>query len=527
MKGISDGNKTCRMVFDRDTWNDRDMSNSSRGVSRTPSRMLMITKGIPVRTTTMMGPVFPKPKAMLTNSAQARLGIASTATTQSLKKALVPLDIPMARPITVPRPMAISHPTKRRFSEIQKVSKTLYGANVSSRSSSQMKSRTSDGRGRTSTANGHACWISSMLTSQNTSTATGKSRRAVRGDRSTRIDVFKTSPSGRREPAPPPEEVALDLLQDHLLQEQGEQVEGQDPGEEDVELEQLLGHPHLEADAGRRGEDLGEHHDLPGDREAEPHPGEDVGGQVGNHDLPVALHDADPERLAHVDQVLRQRLDPFVDVDGDQGEGRQHHRDERTGRAVAEDDGGDQGPDQPGGRDPDEHRVLEEALEPSVLHEDADGQPDHEGQREAHRDARQGGLERARHVALGPDLPEGAQHLGWRREELLAHPVTGRVLPDAQHRHVAHDPPEPDDRAVAPAVSPDDVLRGDPGFGETLVGRRGRRHTSSSRRWAPAVARGPRPTPPGAWTRIIRRVVRSPRTAVPGSRGRGSCRCPR
>src|SRR5215203_196530 len=221
MKGISDGNKTSRMVFDRDTWNDRDMSNSSRGVSRTPSRMLMITKGIPVRTTTMMGPVFPKPKAMLTNSAQARLGIASTATTQSLKKALVPLDIPMARPITVPRPMAISHPTKRRFSEIQKVSKTLYGANVSSRSSSQMKSRTSDGRGRTSTA---------------------KSRRAVRGERSTRIGVFTTSPSGRREPAPPPEEAALDLLEDHLLQEQGEQVEGQDPGEEDVELEQLLGH---------------------------------------------------------------------------------------------------------------------------------------------------------------------------------------------------------------------------------------------------------------------------------------------
>ena len=45
------------------------MSISSFGVLRTPSRMLMITKGAPASTTAMIGPTLVKPRAKPRNRA--------------------------------------------------------------------------------------------------------------------------------------------------------------------------------------------------------------------------------------------------------------------------------------------------------------------------------------------------------------------------------------------------------------------------------------------------------------------------
>ena len=82
----------------------------------------MITNGMPVSTTVTIGPMSPKPKARLQNNAQARLGIARIATTQSLKKALTERDRPMPRPMTVPTTIAIAMPMPSRFNEIANVS---------------------------------------------------------------------------------------------------------------------------------------------------------------------------------------------------------------------------------------------------------------------------------------------------------------------------------------------------------------------------------------------------------------------
>ena len=108
--GISDGISTWRMTRCRGTSKARAMSNRSAGVFRTPSRTLMITNGMPVSTTVMIGPVSPKPKARLQNSAQARFGMARIATTQSLKNASTALDSPIARPMIVPRIRAMTMP---------------------------------------------------------------------------------------------------------------------------------------------------------------------------------------------------------------------------------------------------------------------------------------------------------------------------------------------------------------------------------------------------------------------------------
>ena len=107
------------------TSNARAMSNSSLGVLRTPSRTLMMTNGTPVSTTVMIGPVSPKPKARLQNSAQARFGMARIATIQSLKNALTAFDSPIAMPMTVPITMRWPFRWPSRCNEIANVSYML------------------------------------------------------------------------------------------------------------------------------------------------------------------------------------------------------------------------------------------------------------------------------------------------------------------------------------------------------------------------------------------------------------------
>ena len=102
----------------------------------------MMTNGMPVRTTVMIGPMSPNPNARLQKSAQARFGIARIATTQSLKKALTDFESPMPRPITVPITIAMAMPVASRLNEIPKVSYMFRGASVSAVISSHMNEKT-------------------------------------------------------------------------------------------------------------------------------------------------------------------------------------------------------------------------------------------------------------------------------------------------------------------------------------------------------------------------------------------------
>ena len=163
------------------TSNARAMSNRSVGVFRTPSRTLMMTNGTPVSTTVMIGPVSPKPKAKLQNSAQARFGIARIATTQSLKKASTALDSPIAMPMTVPMINAMTIPMAKRCNEIAKVSYRLYGATVLRVISSHMKLTTCNGVGSTSTANGQMVVTNSIASSQKAMHTTGNNNRPASG----------------------------------------------------------------------------------------------------------------------------------------------------------------------------------------------------------------------------------------------------------------------------------------------------------------------------------------------------------
>src|SRR5215218_1857625 len=153
-----------------------------------------------------------------------------------------------------------------------------------------MNSSTSSGWGSTSTANGQMLPTISRLSSQTARQASGKVSRPTTGLLSarttglprrvrrgalpaggasatrvmrsflpacTRIGLGRGPFSGAESPGDrpaPAEEAALDLLEDDLLQEEGENVEGEDPGQELRQPEQLGSRPHFEADAARRGE---------------------------------------------------------------------------------------------------------------------------------------------------------------------------------------------------------------------------------------------------------------------------------
>ena len=150
---------------------------------RTPSRTLMMTNGMPVSTTVMIGPRSPNPNARLQNSAQARFGIARIATIQSLKKALTALERPIAMPMTVPMINAMTIPMAKRCNEIAKVSYRLCGATVLRVISFHMNLITCHGVGSTSTANGQMAVTSLIDSTQINRQTTGNSSRPASGPR--------------------------------------------------------------------------------------------------------------------------------------------------------------------------------------------------------------------------------------------------------------------------------------------------------------------------------------------------------
>ncbi len=155
------------------------MSNSSAGVFFTPSRTFMITNGMPVSTTVMIGPVSPNPNARLQNSAHARFGIARIATTQSFRNASTARDSPIAMPMIVPRIIAMTMPMANRCNEIPNVTYKLCGASVSPVISFHMNPNTCHGVGSTSTAKGQMVVTSLIPSNQITRQTSGNSSRPV------------------------------------------------------------------------------------------------------------------------------------------------------------------------------------------------------------------------------------------------------------------------------------------------------------------------------------------------------------
>src|SRR3990170_4615662 len=433
------------------------MSDRSAGTLRTPSKVLMTTKGTAAKITVTIGAAFPRPNQIPVRSAHTRDGIARPTTTKSWKKFSADRETPIRSPSGTPIRKATRSPVPRRPRLIPNASQTVVRARVSPSTSLHMNPTTLAGVGmrRVGSSGTRNCQMRKKVRTEAIRANRGVARnRRTRGrvvppadsaPEVTRVScrTGRLADSRHHHFLAPAEEPPHPRLQQPLLQEEGEGEEEEDPRQHPGHVEELELPPHHEADPGRAPEELSERGDLPGDRERVPGRGEQVRSQEGDDDVPQTATFADPEGARHVAELLGQCLHALRHVDGDEREGGDDDRNDRPEWAEPEDHRRNEREDEPGRRQHQHHPVAEEAVPPPAPHGDPDDGAEHEGDRVPDRDLPDRGAEVDEEQAGVDDLPHLAEEGEWGGEQWRRDDPARGPGPERQEEHVCGDPRDP------------------------------------------------------------------------------------